>query len=159
MKILERNSGFVTVGGMGCGPVCMDVCGAEDKVECNDGSILYVSLCWVSEAPEWLDQYISKDALLDALLDEDSSDESADRMAAVSGFKYAEEQLTDEEFEEIVDDVRKELLACFDRQEGYKGMFKEDAFTDDWDYDEAMEEYEAEQEEYESDDEEEDEED
>ena len=149
MRILERNSGFITVGGMGCGPVFMDICAAEDKVECNDGSTLYVSLCWVSEAPEWLDQYISEESLLDALLDEEESDESADRMAAVSGMKYTEAQLLDKDFEEIVDDVRKELLSCFDEQEGYKGMFKEDAFTEDWDYDEAMEEYEAEQDELE----------
>ena len=145
MKILEKQNGFASVGGIGgCGPQFMDVAAAEAKVECNDGSILYVSLCWVSEGPEELNQYISEEPLMDALIDEEMSDESADRMEAAVG-TYTEEQLSDDEFDEIYDELRLQVIAALDAQEFYHGQFKEDAFTEDWDYDEAMEEFEDEE--------------
>ncbi len=147
MKILEKQNGFASVGGVnGCGPQFMDVAAAEAKVKCNDGSILYVSLCWVSEGPEELNQYICDKPLLDALIDEEMSDESADRMEAASGVSYSEEQLSNDEFADIYEELRLQVIAALDAQEFYHGMFKEDAFTDNWDYDEAMDEYDEEEE-------------
>ena len=155
MKILEKQNGFASVGGVdGCGPQFMDVAAAEAKVECNDGSILYISLCWVSEGPEELNQYISNEPLMDALIDEEMSDEAADRMDAASGMPYTEEQLSDEEFEEIYEELRLQVISALDAQEFYHGQFKEDAFTEDWDYDEAMDEYDDEEDEYDDEDEE-----
>ena len=81
---------------------------------------------------------------MDALIDEEMSDESADRMEAAVG-TYTEEQLSDDEFDEIYDELRLQVIAALDAQEFYHGQFKEDAFTEDWDYDEAMEEFEDEE--------------
>lgn len=132
MKVLEEKSGFETLSGMACGPVGVDICVAEDTIECSDGTVLYVSAGWVSEAPDEINHYTSASPLIDILLGRNDTDavDAIEKSKKLKG-RY----LTAEEEEIVFERLRLALIDCLNTLDRYHGIFGPDAFTTGWDYD------------------------
>lgn len=151
MKIKSIKNGVCRRGRqyvMGFRPIGFDAAAAEAEVECDDGAILYIAESWFSEEPDILSRHISTSPNLDILLyrgkyKEFAAAEYDDEEDFLFGFEIAdlkeftgEVRISDDDMENLLNDLRLSVIACINAEEPFHGQFSEDAFTDGWHYEE-----------------------
>ena len=131
---------------MGFRPIGFDAAAAEAEVKCDDGAILYISESWFSEEPDMLSRHISTSPNLDILLyrgkyKEFAAAEYDDDEDFLFGFELAdlkeftgEVRISDDDMENLLDDLRLSVIGCINAEKPFHGQFGEDAFTDGWHY-------------------------
>ena len=151
MKIKSIKNGFCRRGsryGMGFRPIGFDAAAAEAEVECDDGAILYIAESWFSEEPDMFSRHISASPNLDILLYRGKYKEFAaaeydteedflfgSEIADVKEFT-GEVRISDEDMENLFNDLRLSVITCINTEKPFRGQFGEDAFTDGWHYEE-----------------------